>query len=74
MSAGAQPSPPPMFFKRRQGHMQDRLSPNPILSSLNRDLIENEMPESLDPKLDLKRTTMFDDEVDPARRHPGTAE
>ncbi len=32
------------------------------------------MPESLDPKLDPKRTTVFDDEVDSAWRDPGTAD
>lgn len=63
-----------MFFRRRERLKVEPFPPNPILGPLNRDLTGNEMPESLDPKLDTKRTTVFDDEVDPAWRDPDTAE
>lgn len=63
-----------MFFRRRKGRNQEPLLLNPVLAPLNRDLTGKEMPESLDPKLDPKRTTVFDDEVDPAWRDPGTAD
>jgi hypothetical protein len=62
-----------MFFRRRKHRKEEPFPPNPILGPLNRDLTGNEMPESLDPKLDPKRTAVFDDEVDPAWRDPDTA-
>jgi hypothetical protein len=62
-----------MFFRRRGRGKQDPLPPNTALDPLFHDLAGNEMPESLDPKLDPKRTAVFDDEIDPAWRDPGTA-
>jgi hypothetical protein len=61
-----------MLFNRLKHRKQDSLPPNPILGPLNLDLAGSEMPESLDPKLEPKRTAVFDDEVDPAWRDPDT--
>ena len=63
-----------MLFNRLKHRKQDPLPPNPILGPLNLDLTGNEMPKSLDPKLNPKRTAVFDDEVDPNWRDPNTTE
>jgi hypothetical protein len=37
-------------------------------------LTPEEMPAELEPKFDARRQKVFDDEIDPAWRDPGTAE
>lgn len=63
-----------MFSRRRDRGKQTPTPANPALDPLVRDLAGTEMPKSLDPKLDPKRTAVFDDEIDPVWRDPNTSE
>lgn len=59
-----------MFFRRRRRSTSPPLQSNQAIGPLLSDLAGNEIPESLEPKLDPKRTEVFDDEIDPAWRDP----
>ena len=63
-----------MFFRQRGRSKQAPLPQNPVIGPLFADLAGNELPESVDPKVDPKRTEVFDDEIDPAWRDPSTRE